>query len=200
VSKLVTSIVGGRAGTGIIGLVGLAWTGIGVVEASRFAMARVFHRGERLPFLKRKAAALGTLVTLGPLSLAGAALTGVVAGLDLDGPVGLILRLVGWLVIGALAVGLFAVSYRVLVPKPGPPWRDVVPGAVLAAVGWVALQLVGAVYVSQVVTRASAVYGSLAAIIGLLILLHLGARVFLYGAVLNAELVDRRRGNRPGRT
>lgn len=192
IGGLVATIVNGRAGTGLLGLAGLVWTGIGVVEASRFAMGRIFRAGARPSFLRRKAAALGVMLLLGPLGLGGVVLTGLVAGVDTPGPGGAILRVLGWIGVAAIAVGLFALSYRVLIRTPGPPWRDLLPGSLLGAVGWVLIQMLGALYVSRVVARASAVYGSLAAIIGLLILLHLGARLFLYGAVLNAELHDRR--------
>lgn len=192
IGGLVGGIVNGRAGTGIVGLVGLVWTGTSVVEASRFAMGRIFPVGPRPSFLRRKAIAVGIMLLLGPLGLGGAVLTALVAGVEASGLGGLVLRILGWVGVAAIAVGLFALSYRVLIRRPGAAWRDLLPGAALGAGGWVLIQMLGALYVSRVVARASAVYGSLAAIIGLLILLHLGARLFLYGAVLIAHLMDRR--------
>ncbi|HZA27882.1 MAG TPA: hypothetical protein VE915_09650, partial [Actinomycetota bacterium] len=50
--------------------------------------------------------------------------------------------------------------------------------------------LIGAWLVGRVVTNAAAVYGSFAAVIGVLFLLHLGSRLFLYGAELNAVLIE----------
>ena len=50
----------------------------------------------------------------------------------------------------------------------------------------------GSFYVQQVVARATAVYGAIAAVIGLLAVLSLGANAYVYGAVLSSVLGDER--------
>lgn len=184
------AVVRERAGAGMIAVVGLAWTGIGVVEAAGHALARVFRLEEYGSFLKKKLWSMGSLVALGLLALAATGLTGFAAGLELGGLVGA-LTAIGAIVLGfALDLATFLLAYRILVHRRGPPFAKLWKGALLAAVGWTILKLVGAWVVGLVVGNAAAVYGSFAAVIGVLFLLHLGSRLFLYGAELNAVLIE----------
>lgn len=189
--RTIATIIENRTGAGLIGAAGLVWTGMGVVEASRFALGRTYRTGPRPGFLKRKGAVLANLLALGPLALAGVVGTSLIAGIDAGTPRGFALETLGWVLVAAAGVALFMVSFRLLIRRPGPPWRELWPGAVLAAAGWVGLQLFGAFYITRVVTRATAVYGSFAAVVGLLILLSLAARLFLFAATLNAVLMER---------
>jgi hypothetical protein len=61
---------------------------------------------------------------------------------------------------------------------------------VFAAGGWWVLKLAGTWYATATVERSETVYGPFAATVGVLVLLYLAARVFLYGAELNAVLLD----------
>jgi hypothetical protein len=63
---------------------------------------------------------------------------------------------------------------------------------VVAAVGWTVLKLLGTWYVTRVVGNATAVYGTFGTVVGVLALLYLASRVFLYGAELNAVLLEQR--------
>lgn len=184
------AVVRERAGAGMIALVGLAWTGIGVVEVSGHALARAFRLEEYGSFLRKKLWSMGSLVALGLLALAATGLTGLAAGLEFGGFVG-VLTAIGAVVLGfVLDVGTFLLGYRILVQRRGPPFAKLWKGALLAATGWTFLKLVGAWVVGRIVGNAAAVYGSFAAVIGVLFLLHLGSRLFLYGAELNAVLIE----------
>jgi membrane protein len=184
------TVVRERAGAGLIALVGLAWTGIGVVEAAGHALARVYRLDEHSSFLRKKLWSIGSLVSVGLLALVATTLTGLAAGVDLDGVAGVLIAL-GAMALGfVLDVGVFLLGYRILVQRRGPPFSKLWKGALLAAVGWTVLKLVGAWLVGRVVGNAAAVYGSFAAVIGVLFLLHLGSRLFLYGAELNAVLIE----------
>jgi inner membrane protein YhjD len=183
-------VVRERAGAGMIALVGLAWTGIGVVEAAGHALAKVFRLDDQSSFLKKKLWSIGSLVTLGLLALVATAVTGLAAAFAFEGPVGVLTGL-GVIVLGfVLDLAVFLLGYRILVQRRGPPFGKLWRGALLAASGWTVLKLVGAWLVGRVVTNAAAVYGSFAAVIGVLFLLHLGSRLFLYGAELNAVLIE----------
>ena len=50
---------------------------------------------------------------------------------------------------------LFLAAYAMFLGDRRPPLRELVPGAVLAAVGWVALTVFGSTYVSGQVADAS---------------------------------------------
>jgi len=57
---------------------------------------------------------------------------------------------------------------------------------VLGAMGWTALKVFGATYVGIRLQSAGAVYGTLAGVATVLVLLYLMARLFLTGAALSA--------------
>jgi membrane protein len=188
------AIVDARAGVGIVALAGLLWTGTGLVEAAGWALGRVFRVPDYQGFLKKKAWSIGSLIGLGLLWLASTALVGVAGTISLEG-VGGVLAKVGGVLLGfSLDMVLFLVAYRILVQRRGPPFRQLWAGALLAAVGWFVLKLAGSWYATHTVGRASAVYGAFAAVIGVLVLLYFSARVFLYGAELNAVLIEERGG------
>ena len=65
------------------------------------------------------------------------------------------------------------------------PFRELVPGALAAAVGWQALQTVGGYYVAHTLKHASQVYGLFGIVLGLLGFLYLAALVTLLCAEVN---------------
>jgi uncharacterized BrkB/YihY/UPF0761 family membrane protein len=79
---------------------------------------------------------------------------------------------------------VFAFAYRVLTVAD-VRWRDVVPGAILAAVVWTLLLLLGGWLVDRHIRNASQVYGFFAIVIGLLTWISLAAQVFLFAAEVN---------------
>ena len=91
-------------------------------------------------------------------------------------------------------IAFFLVAYRLLTPRCLLSWRDHLPGAVMATVGWLLLQRVGAIYVDRVVTRGSALYGTLSAVYGLLAFLYAAASLLLLSAELSQVLWERRNG------
>jgi membrane protein len=184
------AVVKQRAGAGLIAIVGLAWTGIGVVEAARHALEKVFRVPEKGPFLRKKAWSIGSLVTLGLLALVATGLTGLAAGGDVQGALGILIAVGAGALGFVFDFGVFLIGYRILVQLRGPSFRRLWKGAFLAAAGWTGLKLIGAWLVGRLVMNAAAVYGSFAAVIGVLFLLHLGSRLFLYGAELNAVLIE----------
>jgi uncharacterized BrkB/YihY/UPF0761 family membrane protein len=138
--------------------------------------------------------ALGATILLGMIALASVAIAGVGAGaLDRNGALGV----AGAVIAYALDTVLFASAYRVLGHRDR--FSGLWPGACVAALGWTALRFLGSWYAARTVAGAEAVYGSFAAVVGILVLLHLGARLFLYGAELNAVLMERRRPAAPTR-
>jgi membrane protein len=190
IDDVLRAVVRERAGAGTIALLGLAWTGIGVVEAAGHALASVFRLEEYGSFFRKKLWSIGSLLILGLMALVATGLTGLAAGVELGGVAG-VLTAIGAIVLGfGLDLGVFLLGYRILVQRRGPPFVKLWKGALLAASGWTILKVLGAWLVGRVVANAAAVYGSFAAVIGVLFLLHLGSRLFLYGAELNAVLIE----------
>lgn len=103
-----------------------------------------------------------------------------------EGP-GLIVALFFMVVIAGL--WLF-VSWHL--PRAPTTLRELVPGAIVFAVGVQLVHLVTIYYVSRKVANASSSYGSLGVATGILLSLFFLARVAVLGAAVNAELWTRR--------
>lgn len=177
----------GRTGAGAAALAGLLWTSLGAAEAARGVLARVFRRRPAGNLLLQKLRSALSLGLVGIVVLASTAATAFLAGRP-AAPA----RPLGYLATLAVDTGLFLLVYRYLTPGPGPPARDLLPAAIVMGVGWSALKVAGTWYGLRVVARASAVYGAFAAALGILAVLHVATRVFVYGAEVAAELLERR--------
>jgi hypothetical protein len=96
------------------------------------------------------------------------------------------------IVVGMLAIncGLYLVAFRALTPVE-VAWRQLVPGSLLAAIGFTLLITVGAGLVQHQLRHSSATYGAFAAVIGLVLFLLLLSKLTLYAAELNPVLARR---------
>lgn len=192
VSALISTVVDQRGTVGLIGLVTLLLAGLRVI-ASAMAATRVVFRGRVVKGLGgwvRKLISLPALGFVALLAVAGSALVGI----EFELVPRLVTVVGGFLVSFGLDLVLFLVAYRVLSTTTSMQWRQLLPGAVLAAVGWSALKVFGATWVSNQVANANALYGTLGGVIALLLLFYLAGRLYLYGAELSAVLVERREG------
>jgi membrane protein len=95
----------------------------------------------------------------------------------------------GWMtvlvVLAAVAVnaGIFLLAFRVSTAHP-TSIRDLMPGAITAALIWQMLQLFGTAYVGSVVKDSGLAYGVFTLVLGLLGWIYLGA----VGVVISAEI------------
>lgn len=93
--------------------------------------------------------------------------------------------------IGALtSVAVIALIYHMAIPRT-QHWRYVLPGAVLATILWFAATLAFGWYVTNYANYA-VIYGSLAAVIALLVWLYIVSIVMLIGAEFNALMYPKR--------
>ena len=182
-----------RAGAGLLGFAGLLLTGSGVVGASRNALRRVLRAGPPAGGIADKARLVALTAGLGVVALVATGLGGLAGTLDAEGPIGILLRVGSAVLSLALDLGLFALAYRTLSGR-GRTWRQILPGAVFAAAGWTVLKIFGTWYATWTVKGSESVYGTFAATIGVLVILYLAARLFVYGAELNAVLIEERGG------
>ena len=72
------------------------------------------------------------------------------------------------------------------------PWRDLWPGTLSALAGWMVISLLYSLYVDRI-AHYSTLYGSIGAVIVLLIWLYLGALTLIMGAELNGTIISLRR-------
>lgn len=193
--------VGSLTGSGValaIGVVAALWTGLGATLAIGDAFDRLWAvpRVIRTGFISSRMRGLLLLVSAGSLTVASTALVGLLADAQIRPAVTQAAS-----VITAIGVDVvvFLACFRLLT-SADITTRMVLPGALVAAIGWLALQAIGGVYVSQVVKGASATYGGFAVVVGLLSWLYLGAQVTLIAAEINVVLARRLWPRSIGRT
>jgi membrane protein len=190
-----TAVAGSSGGALSVGIVvslllslWAASSGMGhLVEAIGIA----YDEDETRGFVRRKL--LHLALTLGAIVF-GLLAIGAIAGLPvllraLDAPAGVrwALGLAVWPVLGAmLTVGL-AILYRVAADRDDPEWRWTSWGAVIAVVIWVIASIAFQVYTANFASY-NKTYGSLAAVVVLLMWLWLSTYVVLLGAQINAEM------------
>lgn len=174
---------------GLIGLVGVLYTGLGWLSALRDALTTVFETPQRDQpgFVMGKARDLLTLVVVGVVMLVAVAVTGVVAGFseDLLDWVGLSTEL-GWLVkIVTIALGLpvnallFYVMFRLLA-APDIPRRAMLSGALLGAVGFELLKQVSQLLITS--TEGQPAFQVFGIALILVVWINYTSRVTLYAA------------------
>lgn len=167
---------GSRRTASIVGILGLLWSGLGVIGSLQNACNAAWQSMGR--GILDKAVSLLWLLGAGVLFLATAAL-GPLAGI-VPGPA-VVPVVVGGLV---LSTGLFTWTYSFL-GNQSVPARAHLPGALLVAVGLEVLKVVGGVFVPRAVATSSALYGSLGVVFAVLAWLMIYARLIVYGAVVN---------------
>jgi membrane protein len=170
-----------------VGIVGSLWAGFGVVLATEGALDRVWAvpRRDRPGFLASRLRALILLFVLGALTIASTLASGLVGGgAGVLGPLGGIVLAVG------LNVVVFGAVFTLL-GRRSAPLPSLLPGTVLAAACWSALQLVGGYFVSHQIRNATPTYGTFALVLGLLVWVQLGATLTVLSAELNVVCARR---------
>jgi YihY family inner membrane protein len=166
----------------VVGLVGALWGGLGVTQATQMAMADVWSVEERRrPGLALRAARglllLGVLV-VGIVVSSGTVV--LVSSLSGGGGARAVLLLLACL----SSIGVALLAYKVVSP-PSVWWRDLLPGAVVAGLGWQLLQTIGVVLLTRQLRHSSQVYGTFATVLGLLAVLSLTAQLAVVGAEIS---------------
>jgi YihY family inner membrane protein len=179
-----------RAGAGLfIGIAGALWGGLGGLKALQNAMDHVWNvpirrQANTIRQILRALMMLGVLVVFAGVSTALTGFGSVTQSLGFFG------RVVTLLLGAGVNVGIFLVVFRILTVAD-VSWRDVLPGAAFAGVGWSALQSVGNLLVERQLSSASELYGFFGIVLGLLSWMYLGAQLALYGAEINVVLKTR---------
>ncbi|MBB5936120.1 membrane protein [Streptomyces zagrosensis] len=95
-------------------------------------------------------------------------------------------RILYWPVVILLSVAFLTTLYHVSVPVRSP-WREDIPGALIALTMWVLGSLLLRIYLTQTV-EGPTIYGSLAAPVAVLLWIGVSAFAVLVGAAVNASL------------
>ena len=169
--------------------------GLGIAQAGQNAMniAWGVPRNLRPNPIKARLRSLGILSFLGLGVLATTGLSALVISaqsLTNDLHLGFGGRVLASLLSVALNLTLFTIAFRILTVAPVSV-RDVLPGAVVAALAWQALQAFGTYFVSHRLKGASELYGTFAVVLGLIAWIYIEAVVLVLCAEFNVVVRHR---------
>ncbi|MGH3036457.1 MAG: YhjD/YihY/BrkB family envelope integrity protein, partial [Gaiellaceae bacterium] len=183
-AKAVDARTGSRAALLVVGLVLLAWFTLGAVRALRLASAFAW-RMER-PRLRRPLHAIvafNGLVLVATFSFAALVWLREALGLG---------ALLATAALLSLHTGL-ALLILWLLPRRTDRWQDLLPGALLLAVGTELIHVAVVFYFAPKLERSSELYGALGTATALLVWLYVFARLFTSATFLNSTVWERRR-------
>ena len=183
------------AGLLSVGALAALYVATGGTNAALKGVQRAYGLSVRRPIWRAYPLAVGltlgggTLIVVLSVLLVGLEVAGASAaaslGVEAAWPTLVALRWVLALPVLAVVAGTL---YRVgTVARP--PFRAILPGALLFALAWLAVTYLFALYVDTLGTY-GATYGALAGVAGLLVWLYLSAFVLLLGAELSGSLFD----------
>lgn len=177
--------------TFLIGLAAALWSANAGMKSLFEAMNVAYGEAEERSFIWLNIISLtvtiGAMVLLVLFLVAIGVVPAVIAFMGLDGALGWVVSLLRWpviLVLGGLAL---AVLYRVGPSREPARWRWITPGSVFASAGLLVASMLFSFYLSNFADY-NETYGSLGAVIALMMWLWISAMVILIGAELNAEL------------
>ncbi len=186
----VEQIAGARQRVGSIGLLGLAYAGLGWVNGLREALRQLFilpPRKGNIVLTKLSDLSVlvllgtGTLLALAVSSLASALTEQVLELVRLDGsPVAKTFLVVLAPVLSILVTLVILLVIFTRLPGRAIPWREAFEGALIGAVGIQVLMLLAGRLLGG--TTRNPVYGAFAVVVGLLVWLNFISRVVLLAA------------------
>ncbi len=180
----------GQVGLSVIGLAALLWSVLKVFRGLDVAFSSLYHSGGKNGILDQVQD--GVIVLVG-IAVAVVAMIGAGALVAFLPEVPFIGALSTVLLIVALALAFLPIYY--VFPDTDVSVRDVLPGTVVAAVGWTLLQWGFQLYVSF--SSTNELYGALGGVILLVTWLYFGSLVLLIGAAVNVVLEGRSEAARP---
>ncbi len=171
-----------------IGVVGSLIAGMGITGATQNAFNRIWSVPfkDRPNFLFAHLRGLGMLAILGTLFIVSTTVAGFVGSSSHAAPA----VVAGIVVAFVLNLALFMTAFKLLTAVE-VPWRDLLPGVIVATVFWQLLQHLGGFYVDHELKRTGPLYGVFALVLGLLAWLYLGAQLTIFAAEINVVRVRR---------
>jgi len=173
----------------VIGLATAIWGGMGVTQQAQDILADVWMvpRRDRPNFVHRLVKALGVMLLLAAGLVSTTVISSAGTGLLHGGAASHVALPV---LSVAINVVWFGLAFRVLIPAD-VRWTQVWPGALVAAVGWELLLLLGSWLVDRQLRGATQSYGFFGIVLGLVAWLSLLSTVLVLAAEVNAVLAHR---------
>ena len=200
---IVSEILGAKSpGLLSIGAIVTLWSASRGISAISFGLNMAYDKRESRSFFK--VAAITILFTLGIAVMVLAALLFLIFGEVLardifscfDGAEAFthLWRILRYIVPLAIMLLVFSLLYK-FVPNCRLRFKHVLPGALLATLGWAAVSFIFSIYVNNFANY-TRIYGSIGGVIILLVWLYISSLVVLLGGELNAALEYFRSGQK----
>jgi membrane protein len=188
----ITRGAGGGASIGaLIAIAGALWAASSGMAALDTGLTVVNRETETRGFLKRRLLALVLTVfaVIGVVLMLAlvVALPSVLQSIDVGDIGRVVIGLARWVLLAALLLFGLGVIFRYGPQRRRPRWRWVTPGTIVAVAVGLAVSIGFSIYVT-LMGNYNKTYGSLGAIIVLLLWLYFMAYAVLFGAAMNAEL------------
>jgi membrane protein len=171
---------------------GLAlWSTSAATKSIMTAMNIAYEEKEKRGFIRFNANAL--MLTLGAIVFIAVSLAliavvpAVIDRLGLGRAGEIAVAVLRWPILGVLVLGGLAAMYRYAPSRDEPKWSWVTTGSVVATVLWLAASAGFSLYVSKF-GNYNETYGSLGAIVVMMLWMYITAYVVILGAELNAEM------------
>jgi membrane protein len=178
----------------LLGLMLALWSGSGGVSSIMDALNRCYHVKESRPLWKQKLIALGMTVALSALTIV--ALVIILYGGDiarfvgahtgLSAPLVLAWRILQWPIALFFVMAAFALLYY-WGPDAKQGWQWITPGSLVGVLLWIGASLLFRTYL-HFFNSYSKSYGSLGAVIVLLLWLYISGVAILVGGEINSEI------------
>ena len=182
----------GKKGLGLaIALLVSIYGAMRAASGIMMALNVIYEQPEKRSLVRTTA--ISALITVGAVVVAivGLLAASVLAFLEsvfwqLGGATAVLIKIATWLFAGTLAAAAIAMVYRIGPDRHGAKWRWLSLGSTIATLLWVAATVGFGVY-AQRFGDYNATYGSLGAVVVLLMWLFVSSYAILLGAELNAE-------------
>ena len=172
----------------VISVLVAIWSASGGMRALMTGLNIAYDETESRKFVRLRLLSIG--LTVGVLLFTIIALTAVIgipAAFDAGEPIGVVLGLLRWPLLGALLVAGLAFLYRYAPDRDKPQWTWASWGAGIATALWLLMTIAFSFYVSSF-SDFNKTYGTFAGVVVLLTWMSLTAYIVLVGAEINAEI------------
>ena len=180
----IASIIELRGAMGVLSIVILFWGASAMFRAVSRAIDRAWDINRYRPFFIRKASELGMVFGIGVLFLLSLGTSAIISiifrALNLPAADLIVVNVGSRLVAFLLILIVFLLLYK-LIPNTRTYWRDIWPGALLAAVLFEIARTLFVFYINNFANY-QLIYGSIASIIVLLVWIYYSAFIMILGA------------------
>lgn len=172
----------------VVGILLSLLAGVGITNAAQHAFNRIWNVPfkHRPDFFHARLRGLAILAIFGILLIVSTAAAGFV-GAKSHGAATVVAGIAVAFVANLI---FFMMAFKLLTARE-LSWRELLPGVIVAAVGWQLLQHLGGYYIDHELKRTGPLYGVFALVLGLLAWLYLGAQLTIFAAEINVVRLRR---------